>query len=318
MRCVSVSGAAAAQAARRGLQQGIEGKQLIDPLTPSDCDLRGLDYMPLFGNHLFGSEFNAKAGDGAWRAAITLWWAAWNQGPAGSLPDDDAALCRLADLGRDVKTWKKLRTEALHGFVQCNDGRLYNKFLCEQALVAWDKRIKERQRKAEYRAKKEAEKVGRDADVPRDKTRTTTGRDADVPADGNRRDGTGRDGTVIKDSVPIGTGGAAADPPTPPPSAELSKSEVWKAAVSLLDGQGMPEPQARAFIGGLKRDLGSDDALEELVRSAVREQPADARAWLIGACQKRASNRSKPAPGRHSGLSKINYSEGVNADGTFA
>ena len=119
-------------------------------------------------------------------------------------------------------------------------------------------------------------------------------------------------------SVPIGTGGAAADPPTPPPSVELSKSEVWKAAVSLLDGQGMPEPQARAFIGGLKRDLGSDDALEDLVRSAVREQPADARAWLIGACQKRASNRSKPAPGRHSGLSKINYSEGVNADGTFA
>ena len=217
-----------------------------------------------------------------------------------------------------MKTWKKLRTEALHGFVQCNDGRLYNKFLCEQALVAWDKRIKERQRKAEYRAKKEAEKVGRDADVPRDKTRTTTGRDADVPADGNRRDGTGRDGTVIKDSVPIGTGGAAADPPTPPPSTELSKSEVWKAAVSLLDGQGMPEPQARAFIGGLKRDLGSDDALEDLVRSAVREQPADARAWLIGACQKRASSRSKPAPGRHSGLSKINYSEGVNADGTFA
>ena len=53
---------------------GCVTQELPAPLVPADCDLRGLDYMPLFGNHLFGSEFNAAATDAEWRAAVTLWW----------------------------------------------------------------------------------------------------------------------------------------------------------------------------------------------------------------------------------------------------
>ncbi len=128
-------------------------------MTPTDCDLRGLEYMPLLGQRLFGSDFNGTATDSEWRAALTLWWAAWTQCPAGSLPDDDAALCRLADLGRDVKTWLKLKDKALHGFVKCSDGRLYHPTLAEQAVIAWDKRQQDRatrtadtQRKAKERA----------------------------------------------------------------------------------------------------------------------------------------------------------------------
>lgn len=160
----------------------------MSPLTPPDCDLRGLEYMPLLGHHLFGSEFNARASDSEWRAALTLWWAAWMQVPAASLPDDDIALCRLADLGRDMKTWRKLREVALHGFTKCDDGRLYHPVLAKQALLAWDKRIKERERKAKWRA----EKTGQNADVPRDTPGTGQGQDAEVPADGTRRDGTGQ------------------------------------------------------------------------------------------------------------------------------
>ena len=70
---------------------------LPEPMTPADCDLRGLEYMPLLGQHLFGSEFNARANDSEWRAGLTLWWAAWCQVPAASLPDDDVALCALHD-----------------------------------------------------------------------------------------------------------------------------------------------------------------------------------------------------------------------------
>ena len=158
------------------------------PLTPPDCDLRGLEYMPLLGNALFGSDFNSRANDSEWRAGLTLWWAAWNQVPAASLPDDDIALCRLADLGRDVKSWRKLRKVALHGFITCSDGRLYNPTLARQALVAWDKRVKERERKAAWRAKR----MGQDADVPRDTPPPERGQDATVPADGTRRDGTGQ------------------------------------------------------------------------------------------------------------------------------
>lgn len=114
--------------------------ELPEPLTPPECDLRGLEYMPLLGQHLFGSEFNARASDSEWRAGLTLWWAAWCQVPAASLPDDDVALCRFADLGRDVKLWKKLKANALHGWIKCADGRLYHPTLAKQALLAWDKR----------------------------------------------------------------------------------------------------------------------------------------------------------------------------------
>lgn len=195
-------------------------EELPSPLVATEVDLRGLDYMPLFGNHLFGSEFNASANDSEWRAAITLWWAAWNQVPAGSLPDDDAALCRLADLGRDVKGWKKLRARALHGFVKCSDGRLYHEFICGQALVAWDKRVKERERKAKWRADKDAKNAGQtkghDADVPRDMTRTELGHDADVPADGTGRDGTGR----LKEESARNASSAERAPDDGPPEAQ--------------------------------------------------------------------------------------------------
>lgn len=217
------------------------------PLVPVDCDLRGLDYMPLFGNHLFGSEFNAAATDSEWRAALTLWWAAWNQVPAGSLPDDDTALCRLADLGRDVKGWKKLRARALHGFITCSDGRLYHEFICAQALIAWDKRGKERERKAKWRAEQDAKRKGQNADVPRDETGTETGTeqgpDADVPANGKGRDGTGRD---IREEEK----GPSSDhlPPDTPDDAAASAEESAKA-VGLLPTEAVAVFKAMRRLG---------------------------------------------------------------------
>lgn len=159
-----------------------------EPLTPESCDLRGLNYMPLMGNHLFGSDFNASATDAEWRAGITLYWAAWNQVPAGSLPSDDKALCRLADLGRDIVGWQCLRTGALHGFVECSDGRMYHPFLCEQARVAWSTRVSARDRKANWRAKKSPPEQPRDSPVPGAETGTGRGRDGSVPAEWKQRD----------------------------------------------------------------------------------------------------------------------------------
>lgn len=120
-------------------------------MTPADCDLRGLEWMPLYGGRLFGSDFDAHATDAEWRAALQLWWAAWNQVPAASLPDDDVALCRLAGYGRDVKGWVKVRSRALHGFVTCTDGRLYHRALSAFARESWERRLKDRARKAKYR-----------------------------------------------------------------------------------------------------------------------------------------------------------------------
>lgn len=107
--------------------------------------------MPYYGQHLIGSEFNAKATDAEFRAAHNLWWAAWHQVPAASLPDNDSALARFADLGRDVRAFRRVKDAALHGFVKCSDGRLYHQFLAREAQKAWA----EKQR---YERKKERTK----------------------------------------------------------------------------------------------------------------------------------------------------------------
>lgn len=122
------------------------------PMAPTDCDLRGMEWMPFYGARLFESDFEARATDAEFRAAVHLWWACWQQVPAGSLPDDDAVLCKAAGLGRDIKTWKRLRSgNALHGFVKCSDGRLYHVFQCENATNSWKRRLKARERKARWR-----------------------------------------------------------------------------------------------------------------------------------------------------------------------
>lgn len=135
---------------------------LPPPLVPAEVDLRGLEYMPLLGGRLFSSDFNASATDAEWRAAVTLWWASWGQVPAGSLPADDVVLCRLADLGRDIKAWRKVKAKALHGFVPCSDGRLYHPIVAEQALIAWEKRadhMAEKEGNAERKSRERAERA---------------------------------------------------------------------------------------------------------------------------------------------------------------
>lgn len=277
------------------------------PPVPADCDLRGLDYMPLFGNHLFGSEFNAGATDSEWRAAVTLWWAAWNQVPAGSLPDDDVALCRLADLGRDVKAWKKLRARALHGFKPCSDGRLYHSFIVKQALVAWDKRVKERERKAKWRAEKDAKKPGQDADVPRDRTGTETGtgtgtergQDADVPADGNGRDGTGRDDEKKKTRSSSAEAVAREDlPPDPwPPDAQPTQAGLACRAMKAA-GISDPNPGHPDLLALL--DAGAThDELVGAARDAVGR--GKGFAYALGTAVRRRQEAAEKAQAMHRG-----------------
>lgn len=242
----------------------MSGNQIPAPLTPADCDLRGLDYMPLLGHHLFGSEFNARASDSEWRAAMTLWWAAWTQKPAASLPDDDLALCRLADLGRDLRAWKKVKAMALYGFEKCSDGRLYHKTLAEQALIAWGKRLKDRERKAEWRAKQVTQNQADSSNVPRDGTRTETGtergRDAAVPADGNRRDGTVYSDTDVS---------AKSDP----------VKRIFDLGVALLVDTGSTPAAARSMIGRWRKEH-SDTAVESALSDAKARNISDPRAWI--------------------------------------
>lgn len=124
------------------------------PPTPADCDLRDFPSLPVDIVRLFGSNFHATAKDSEWRAGVTLWMKSFHQVPAASLPEDDAELTMLADLGRDQKTWKKLKAKALQGWFKCSDGRLYHKVVAEKALIAWIDKLVQRKSSAAGNAKR--------------------------------------------------------------------------------------------------------------------------------------------------------------------
>lgn len=92
-------------------------------------------------------------------------------------------------------------------------------------------------------------------------------------------------------SSPSGISEAEASGAKPP--ADKAKAELWKAAVSLLSAQGMPEPQARALFGKLAKDYPDGDIVLHAVQAAISEQPADARAYLKATCQRLAGERKR-------------------------
>jgi hypothetical protein len=118
--------------------------KLPEPLVLANVDLRDFPYMPMEVARLFGSEFHAQVNDSEWRAGVTLWLKSFHQVPAASLPDDDVALARLAELGRDVKAWRRIKRRALRGWVRCRDGRLYHRVVAEKALEAWIEKLGQR------------------------------------------------------------------------------------------------------------------------------------------------------------------------------
>jgi hypothetical protein len=71
------------------------------------------------------------------RAGVALWPKSYHQMPVGSLPEHDVELCHLAELGRDIKAWKKIKAKAMHGWKLCSDGRLYHETVAEKVLQAW-------------------------------------------------------------------------------------------------------------------------------------------------------------------------------------
>ncbi len=128
--------------------------QQAAPLVPPEVDLRDFPYMPLFLARLRASDFTTYASGDEFRAGLFLWGAAWHERPAASLPDNDIALARFAELGRDLKTWRRLKAVALRGWVKCSDDRLYHRVVSELALEAWIEKLGQRKSSAAGNAKR--------------------------------------------------------------------------------------------------------------------------------------------------------------------
>lgn len=135
---------------------------LPEPLVPAEVDLRGLEYMPLLGAKLFESDFNLNATDAEFRYGLKLWWKAWNQTPAASLPNSERAQAKLAGFEDERSaTWRKVRAHALYGFALCSDGRLYHPVLAKQALIAWEKRLEDREERDNSTERKRRDRAER-------------------------------------------------------------------------------------------------------------------------------------------------------------
>lgn len=111
------------------------------PLTPADCDLNGLEFMPLEVNRVMQSTLFGKSTGDEFKAAFALWCASWYETPAASLPNDEEMLEFLSK----SKAWRKVRTRALQGWFLCSDGRLYHETVAKVAMSAWDRRVEHRE-----------------------------------------------------------------------------------------------------------------------------------------------------------------------------
>lgn len=108
------------------------------PPVPAGCDLRSFPDMPVDVIKLHGSDMHLEVTPEEGWYAFQLWMRSWHTVPAASLANDDKKLALAAGLGRDTRTWKKVRAGAIRGFVECRDGRLYHLVLADKACNAWD------------------------------------------------------------------------------------------------------------------------------------------------------------------------------------
>ncbi len=191
---------------------------LPDPLVPSDVDLRGMPYMPLDVVRLFDSDFYALSNGAEFKAGLSLWCKAFLQVPAGSLPNDERLLAHLSGAGA---AWPKVRDMALHGWVKCNDGRLYHRTVAEKALDAWKARTDRRARTEAARKARQSSRADSDTNPPPSVTTSVTENATDdvtnvvtlAVTSSKGTEGKGREGKIRKKEPPIppASGGLACD-----------------------------------------------------------------------------------------------------------
>jgi hypothetical protein len=128
------------------------------PLISREVYLRDkCKWLPLDTDRLAHSGFTRIATNAELGAALRLWLLAWGEKPAGSLPNDERWLSDAAKIDR--QHWSSEAKVVLHGFVACNDGRLYHPLICELATKRFEQ-LKGRQRGAALsRRRQQAQRI---------------------------------------------------------------------------------------------------------------------------------------------------------------
>src|SRR5579872_3795808 len=216
------------------------------PLTVTDCDCRGLPFMPLDVVRLRESDLAALATGDEFKAAVLLWCASWNQSPAASLPDDDRVLAKLA--GYSLAEWRGLREIALKNWILCTDGRLYHPVVAEKAAEAWRHRQSQRER-ANKRWAKPAHEAAAEPPQSHGTPKPMPRHAAD---DATAMQGTGTGTGTGKTSVSDETESGSA-PADPPPRRANEVEQAYKLWNDLARRLGLPV--AKDLTAGRKTAL---------------------------------------------------------------
>lgn len=243
---------------------------------------------------------------------LMLWTVAWQQVPCGSMPSDDALIA--ARLGMKPAAFKKAKDVLLRGWWRASDGRLYHGTIVERVQDMLGRKEGERKRKAEYRARMEAERKASDSiGVPGLSHGTDAGQTRESGGGDATGTGTGTGTGFIKNqnlSVPDGTDAGAS------PGMD-SQESIFRVGIPWLVDRGANERNVRSMLGGAVKQLGSDGAWG-LMQDCMREKPVEPVAWIAAALNARLpAAKGKGKPSRHSGFDQIDYREGVSSDGSF-
>ncbi len=260
--------------------------EALEPLVPPEVDLRDFPFMPLDVVRLRDSRLAAISSGDEFMAWVLLACASWHQRPAGSLPNDDVELARLAGFGRAVREWMRVRSGALHGWVLCSDGRYYHPVVAEKAVEAWAEKHAYRDRKAKRIATAKAAADARwheqaqcdeDADAMRDASEV----DAQRIPNASELDAN-RNAEGVLDAMPKGTGTGTGKKE----NIYGRFDEFWEAYPSRGGHANPKHPARQAWGTAIKSGADPGDivaAARRYAEAVSGEEPrhvCQARTWL--------------------------------------
>lgn len=247
------------------------------PPYPADTRAKGwrfeLDYEQIEQSSTWDLAAQASPELRPW--LLMMWLVSWKQVPCGSFPADEVVVA--AKIGMPAKTWAKHRELMLRGWIAADDGRIYHETISARVAAMLKAKESERQRKADYRARKDAERAGSGGGThpdgqggPPAVPQLSHGTDA-----GPTRTGPGKDDTGTGTGTGIYSEAKASAAPS------TAKDRVWTFGPALLGEKG------RSLLGQLVNKHG-EDVVDRAIASAMREQPGEPKAWLVKACETEA------------------------------
>lgn len=244
----------------------------------------------------------------AQHALLMMWTTAWRQVPCGSMPSDSNLI--RAKLKIPPKLWAPMAEVVMRGWWQAEDGRLYHDTIIERVLAMVGSRDAERQRKADFRAKKEAERQAATSEAVPDLSHGTNS--------GQQRDGHGKDDTRTRTRTRTGLSNTPATTTREGDCEVFPMAEGWAPsgsfgvqaklmALPVLDAQAMAEGTSEFVAywltrpGELRTQAQWENALaQSLKRRQLKAGEATARqATTASRSTRQAASTRTPNHGGH-------------------